>query len=115
MRIRNKNIPFRVTEKELEIIDRKAAKAKLSRTDFLVAAALGKPINICEDLQPVLRSLSRIGNNLNQLTKKVNAGVIAAPDLGECREALGEIYTALHALILGRREEKHADSEADTL
>lgn len=34
MRIRNKNIPIRVTEKELEIIDRKAAKAKLSRTDF---------------------------------------------------------------------------------
>lgn len=44
MRIRNKNIPIRVTEKELEIIDRKAAKAKLSRTDFLVTAALGKEI-----------------------------------------------------------------------
>ena len=50
MRIRNKNIPIRVTEKELEIIDRKAAKAKLSRTDFLVTAALGKEITLMEDL-----------------------------------------------------------------
>lgn len=61
MRIRNKNIPIRVTEKELEIIDRKAAKAKLSRTDFLVTAALGKEITLMEDLKPVLAELRRSG------------------------------------------------------
>lgn len=61
MRIRNKNIPIRVTEKELEIIDRKAAKAKLSRTDFLVTAALGKEITLMEDLKPILTELRRSG------------------------------------------------------
>lgn len=72
MRIRNKTIPFRVTEKELEIIDQKAAKAKLSRTDFLIAAALGKEITLMEDLKPILYELRRIGNNINQLTKLAN-------------------------------------------
>ena len=80
MRIRNKNIPIRVTEKELEIIDRKAAKAKLSRTDFLVTAALGKEITLMEDLKPILTELRRIGNNVNQLTKLANAGAVRVPD-----------------------------------
>lgn len=79
MRIRNKTIPFRVTEKELEIIDKKAAKAKLSRTDFLIAAALGKEITLMEDLKPILYELRRIGNNINQLTKLANMESIPIP------------------------------------
>ena len=63
MRVRNKTIPFRVTEKELEIIDKKAAKAKLSRTDFLIAAALGQEITLMEDLKPILYELRRIGRS----------------------------------------------------
>ena len=46
MRVRNKSIPFRVTEKELEAIDKKANKARLSRTDYLIAAATGKEITL---------------------------------------------------------------------
>ena len=42
MRTRNIAIPIRVTQKELDAIDKKAAKAKLDRTNFLIAAALDK-------------------------------------------------------------------------
>ena len=49
MRVRNKSIPFRVIEKELEAIDKKATKARLSRTDYLIAAATGKEITFAED------------------------------------------------------------------
>ena len=113
MRIRNKNIPIRVTEKELEIIDRKAAKAKLSRTDFLVTAALGKEITLMEDLKPILTELRRIGNNVNQLTKLANAGAVRMVGLQELTEALGEIHVALMRIALHRKEDAVADSEAD--
>ena len=103
MRIRNKNIPIRVTEKELEIIDRKAAKAKLSRTDFLVTAALGKEITLMEDLKPVLA----------QLTKLANAGAVRVVGLQDLTEALGETHVALMRIALHRKENAIADSEAD--
>ena len=51
MRVRNKTIPFRVTEKELEAIDKKATKARLNRTDYLIAAATGKEITLGQDLK----------------------------------------------------------------
>lgn len=113
LRIRNKNIPIRVTEKELEIIGRKAAKAKLSRTDFLVAAALGKEITLMEDLKPILTELRRIGNNVNQLTKLANAGAVRVVGLQDLTEALGEIHVALMRIALHRKEDAVADSEAD--
>ena len=46
MRTRNKSIPIRVTEKELEAIDEAAKKAKKNRTEYLISAALGKEITV---------------------------------------------------------------------
>ena len=46
MRRRNKSIPIRVTEKELEEIDARASKAKKNRTEYLISAALGKEITV---------------------------------------------------------------------
>ena len=65
MRKRNISIPIRVTEKELSVIDKKAARARLTRTEYLITCALGKEITLIEDLKPILADLRRIGNNLN--------------------------------------------------
>ena len=113
MRVRNKTIPFRVTEKELEIIDKKAAKAKLSRTDFLIAAALGKEITLMEDLKPIRYELRRIGNNVNQLTKLANMGSIETVNLEEFTEMLGQLHVALMQIALSGKENHHTDSKAD--
>ena len=63
MRTRNKSIPIRVTEKELEAIDEAAKKAKKNRTEYLISAALGKEITVINDLREMLTQLKRIGNN----------------------------------------------------
>ena len=42
MRKRNISIPIRVTEKELSVIDRKAARARLTRTEYLITCALSR-------------------------------------------------------------------------
>ena len=115
MRVRNKTIPFRVTEKELEIIDKKAAKAKLSRTDFLIAAALGKEITLMEDLKPILYELRRIGNNVNQLTKLANMGSIETVNLEEFTEMLGQLHVALMQIALSGKENHHTGSKADQI
>ncbi len=101
MRTRNQSIPFRVTEKELKEIDRKAAKARLSRTEYLIACALGKEITLVEDLKPLLAEMRRIGNNLNQLTKLANMGKLWEINLTETKEVLDNIYEVIHELARG--------------
>ena len=98
MRTRNKSIPIRVTEKELEAIDEAAKKAKKNRTEYLISAALGKEITVIEDLREMLVQLKRIGNNLNQLTRKANAHEVQVVDLTETNNAMGDIYQALFLL-----------------
>jgi uncharacterized protein (DUF1778 family) len=95
MRKRNISIPIRVTEKELEEIDAKALKAKKNRTEYLISSALGKEITIIDDLKEVTVQLRRIGNNLNQLTKK--AKVDFATDYMEC---LGEDAQTCRKLVV---------------
>ena len=104
MRKRNISIPIRVTEKELSVIDRKAARARLTRTEYLITCALGKEITLIEDLKPILADLRRIGNNLNQLTRLANMGKIQCVNLGECRAALEQTYTAIHTLAKRRND-----------
>ena len=95
MRKRNKSIPIRVTEDELKQIDKKAAKARLSRTDYLINCALGKEITLIEDIKPLLMEMRRIGNNLNQQTKLANMGKINAVNLEETLAALDRMYQVM--------------------
>ena len=104
MRKRNISIPIRVTEKELSVIDRKAAKARLSRTEYLITCALGKEITLIEDLKPILADLRRIGNNLNQLTRLANMGRIEAVSLDECKTTLTQVYAAICELTKRRND-----------
>ena len=98
MRTRNKSIPIRVTEKELEEIDARASKAKKNRTEYLINCALGKEITVISDLREMITQLKRIGNNLNQLTRKANAHEVEVVDLTETNNAMGDIYQAIFAL-----------------
>ena len=103
MRKRNKSIPIRVTEDELKQIDKKAAKVRLSRTDYLINCALGKEITLIEDIKPLLTEMRRIGNNLNQQTKLANMGKINAVNLEDTLAALDRMYQVIHTLLAKSR------------
>ena len=98
MRKRNISIPIRVTEKELEAIDANAKAAKKNRTEYMISSAINKEITVIEDLRELIVQLKRIGNNLNQLTRKVNAYEVNVIDLEETCTELGNIYQAVFAL-----------------
>ena len=101
MRVRDVSIPFRVTEKELQEIDKRAEKAKLDRTNYLITCALNKKITVLEDLKPLLSELKRIGNNLNQLTWRVNEGTLTAVNLEETKRELAKIFELLNEKMKG--------------
>lgn len=80
-RKRNETLTIRLTKAERDRITEKAARARLSLTEYILALSRATPILVPPDLTPVLRELKRIGNNLNQIAAKVNSGVSYVPDL----------------------------------
>ena len=98
MRKRNRVVPVRFTDHELSVIDANAKKANMSRTEFLVSAGMDKPIIILDDLKLMLAELRRIGNNVNQLTRKVNSGEVYVVGLNEINEQLGEVASGLYTI-----------------
>ena len=66
-RRRDMTLTIRVTEKEKQYVKKRAKKAGLSVTDYIVRLSLETPIFIPVNMQPFLLELKRIGNNINQL------------------------------------------------
>ena len=102
-RTRNRAVTIRLTEKELENLNEKIEKSKMSKQKFFEKLIDEKEILVIEDLPKLILELNRIGINLNQLTKKVNTeenlGVFKKVDLNNDlksnSEALKSILSTL--------------------
>lgn len=68
---RPKQITFRASQEEHEIIQKKIKKSGLKQQDFLLNMAMEKEIVFVEGLMELLTEVKRQGNNLNQLTRKL--------------------------------------------
>ena len=94
-RKRNMALTIRVTPGEKDAILRKAKQADMSLTDYLVTSALSTQIFVAEDLKPALTELKRIGNNLNQITTKINVGAFKSYNFSEVIELQSQLYEEL--------------------
>ena len=84
------------------MIQKKAKKAQLSVTDFFVATSLHTEIHVAEDIKPLLIELKRIGNNINQITMKINAGAFHSADFMEVIQGQRMLYQQLLRIAGGR-------------
>ena len=98
-RFRKKQILLRVTETELEIIDKKAKAACLNRNKYLIKMAIDGFI-IIQDLENVRGEISKIGVNINQIAKHINTTKnIYKSDMEEIKKQIEEIYKIVEKLI----------------
>ena len=82
-RKRNISLSIRLTESEKEKIVGKAQAAGMKINEYIIAASLKTEIHPPLDLSSLLIELKRIGNNLNQITTKINAGAFRSADFHE--------------------------------
>ena len=101
-RKRDETLTIRVTEKEKQYIKKRAEKAGLSVTDYIVRLSLETPIFIPVNMQPFLLELKRIGNNINQLTTKVNSKVFSSYNFEEFIKAIDKLTERIGEV--GRRQ-----------
>lgn len=89
---------FRASEKERQELKRMARKAKMSKSDYIRHCIFNKEITVIDGLDDFSKQLKAIGNNLNQLTTRVNMVHFEAVNLAETKEQLGRIYELMTAL-----------------
>ena len=71
-RKRNQTISIRLTPAEKKEIITKAKQAEMTLTDYLIECSRNTEIKVT-DLTEVLVELKRIGNNINQIARKINS------------------------------------------
>ena len=98
-RKRDKTLTIRLTESEKANIEKKAAKAKMNLTEYIIAASNKSKINVAEDTKPLLVELKRIGNNINQIAMKINSGAISSYNFAEVIDMQRKIYEQMLELV----------------
>ena len=101
MRKRNKTLTIRLTDQEYNAILEKALRSGKNVTDYLISASQRSEIHVAEDTKPLLTELKRIGNNLNQITAKVNAGAFFSYNFHEVIELQRAIYEEVRRIGRG--------------
>lgn len=96
-RKREKQIKFYVNEKEYEQIKNKVEKSKLKQQEYLIKSALNKKIIVIDGLKEILLELSREGNNLNQIAKKINEG--EQKDIKEMKNKLNNLWDLIEKIL----------------
>ena len=100
-RKRDVTLTIRLTAAEKDAIVRNAAKARMSLTDYIIASSLLKEIHVAEDTRPLISELKRIGNNLNQISMKINAGAFQSYNFQEVIDLQRDIYEELYRISRG--------------
>ncbi|HEX4141276.1 MAG TPA: plasmid mobilization relaxosome protein MobC [Candidatus Methylacidiphilales bacterium] len=109
---RTRFLALRLDEVEYLLLDEYARTAGLSRGSFLRAAALGSPgpraqraptVN-AEALAHATAALNKVGSNLNQIARVLNAGNVPIA-ANECYAALADVRAAVVRIldIVGRK------------
>ena len=82
MRKRRHVIPLRLTEKELQHLNRQAEQSGMSREKFLRALVMGKTIRPrpCTNHADLLRKVSGLCNNANQVAHRANSTGVAGQE-----------------------------------
>ena len=101
----NKNciISFRVPAEEKKWIEDHSYGNYRLISDFVRDCVFKKDIVIINGLDEFSAELRRIGNNINQLTRAVNAGYASQINLTETRKELEKIWQSLNSLLQDAR------------
>ena len=95
-RVRNLRITFRVTLEERNMIERRMAQTgiKNMRAYLLKQAVDGRVIHIeLDSVKEMVRLLSNVTNNINQIARRVNeTGNIYAADIEDLRGRYDELW-----------------------
>lgn len=94
---------IRISKSDLIKIHHKADKAKLTLTEYITKACLGKQIFVIDGLDEVIRQQKAIGKNINQIATLCNMGKVTCFNLAEITNQYAEMNKLLTDLLDRKR------------
>ena len=101
--MKDRKLSIRISEEDLRTLHHKADKAKLSITDYVTKACLGKQIFVINGLDEVIHQQKAIGRNLNQLTTLCNMGKVNCVNLQPLVDEYSKLNQTLTELLDRKR------------
>ena len=101
--MKSRKMSIRISESDLQKIHNKADKAKLTLTEYITKACLGKQIFVIDVLDEVIHQQKAIGRNLNQITTLCNMGKVTCFNLAELTNQYAEMNKLLTDLLDRKR------------
>lgn len=92
-----------MASEDRERIKALAKRSHMSMSNYVTNCCLGKQIVIIDGLKDVLKELSAIGKNLNQLVVLAHMGKVKVIGLDEVRQLLTEIRDAVRTIAERKR------------
>ena len=92
---------FRVTEEEYKRLEDLAYGSYRLVSVYCRDCVFGKKITVIPGVDDAAKQLRHIGNNLNQLTWRVNEGTLTAVNLAETKQELANLYDLLTEKMKG--------------
>ena len=93
--IKDTEINIRMSKKQKNIIQALAMKSKLSMSEYIIRSSINAKIIVEADKSQYITELRRIGNNINQITRKVNQGLVKEVNLKDVKEELNNLWQLL--------------------
>ena len=93
--IKDTEINIRMSNKQKNIIQALAMKSKLSMSEYMIRSSINAKIIVEADNSEYITELRRIGNNINQITRKVNQGIVKETNLLEVKQELNKLWLLL--------------------
>lgn len=99
--MKNKRITIRIEEKLKEKIKLESEKSNMTMSQYINNCLNNKSIIVIEKGKEIYYELNKIGNNLNQIAKKVNSNIATSNDIKNLENIsleLKEIWRLLNLL-----------------
>ena len=99
-RTRPKQIVIRMSDEEYAFVKKNVELSGMKQQEYLIKAVTDQPIINTDGLKMVVPEMKRVGNNLNQLTKKANENIfVAAAEIEDLKKEFDEVWQCLKRCI----------------
>ena len=92
---------LRLNADETEKLMKNAKRCGLSRSAYLRSLIMGTPVKECQtkELRDLYAEINKIGSNINQIARSVNAGIATPETAAESIFLLKCIYDLMYRLV----------------
>lgn len=94
-----KKITLRIKDELSEKLDYESNKLNISKNAYINILLNKRKVTILDGKKDIVIALSRLGNNLNQLTRLANSNTVEVVNLDEMKGQLQKIWQLLNSLM----------------